>query len=57
MRCVRFGANKANEHEIGGKAIVPSSRCLLEVVEGFVEATDMVRKRRINKILKVASSR
>jgi hypothetical protein len=40
---VRLGLNKSQGDEVHGKPVVPSSGCLLQIVERFVEAADPIK--------------
>jgi hypothetical protein len=46
---VEVGLNKTKSEEVRGEPAVSSRGCLLEPVERFVEAADLVRLRGINK--------
>jgi hypothetical protein len=50
QRSVRLGLHKAQGDQIGGKAVVPCSRCLLQAIEGFVESAHQLRVRGVNKV-------
>jgi hypothetical protein len=49
QRGVRFGLHEAQGDQVGGEAVVPRSRRLLQAVEGLVEPTHQLRVRRINE--------
>jgi hypothetical protein len=49
QRGVRLGFHKAKGHQVGGKVVVPSSRHLLQTVEGLVEPTHQVGVGRVDE--------
>jgi hypothetical protein len=49
QRGVRLGLHKAKGHQVGGKAVVPSSRRLLQTVEGLVESVHQVGVGRVDE--------
>jgi hypothetical protein len=53
---VRLGLNKTQSEEVGGEAVaIPTPECLLQPIEGLVEAADPVRLRGINKPHRLAT--
>jgi hypothetical protein len=49
QRCDRLGFNEPQGGHIGSKPTVPSRGCLIEPVQGLVQATDQVRVSRVGK--------
>jgi hypothetical protein len=49
QRGVRLGLYKAKGHQVGGKAVVPSSRLLLQTVERLMEPAHQVGVGGVNK--------
>jgi hypothetical protein len=49
QRDVRLGFNEPQGGQIGSKPVVPSLGCLLEPVQGLVQATDQVRMSRVDE--------
>jgi hypothetical protein len=52
---VEFSLNKSQGEEVRGEPAVPSPGRLLQPVERFVEATDLIRLRGINKFRRLAA--
>jgi hypothetical protein len=49
QRGVRLGLHEAQEDQVGGGAMVPRSRRLLQAIEGLVELAHQLRVRRVNE--------
>jgi hypothetical protein len=49
QRGVRLGLHEAHGDQVGGEAVVPRSRHLLQAVEGLVESAQQLRVRGVNE--------
>jgi hypothetical protein len=49
QRDVRLGLHEAQGDQVGGEAVVPCSRRLLQAVEGLVEPAHQLRVRKVNE--------
>jgi hypothetical protein len=47
----RLGLVEAKGDQVGGKATVPSTRCLLEVVHGIIWPVDQIRAHGTTKLV------
>jgi hypothetical protein len=49
QRGVRLGLHEAQRDQVGGEAVAPRSRHLLQVVEGLIEPAHQLRVHRVNR--------
>jgi hypothetical protein len=57
QQCARLGLHEAQGDHVGGEAVVPHSRRLLQAVEGLVAPAHQLRVREVNEVGEVGGLR